>query len=155
MKKKGLANPANPAPLSGKQMSLKKYSLSETSVLHIQTPNGDQMYLDDAEKKPVLIHLYGVGSKQYQAAERKRQDALANKFKKYRNKTIPSEELEELRVDFLVRCVAKSENFELDGQEGAELYTAVFSDRSLIFITEQVERFIGDQVNFTNQPSTN
>jgi len=155
MKKKGLANSANPAFLMGNVMSLKKYSLSEISVLHIQTPNGDPMYLDDAETKPVLIKLYGVGSNQYQMAERKRQDSLANKFKKYRNKTIPSEELEELRVDFLVRCVAGSENFELDGEEGAALYSAVFSDRSLIFVTEQVERFIGDQVNFTNQPSTN
>ena len=135
-------------------MSLKKYSLSETAVLHVQTPNGDLMYLDDANKKPVLIYLYGVGSKQYQMAERKRQDALANKFKKYRNKTIPSEELEELRIGFLVDCVASAENFELDGQKGAELYEAVFSDRSLIFITEQVERFIGDQANFTNQPLT-
>ena len=61
----------------GNKMSLKKYSLSETAVLHVQTPNGDLMYLDDANKKPVLIYLYGVGSKQYQMAERKRQDALA------------------------------------------------------------------------------
>ena len=135
-------------------MSLKKYSLSETSVLHVQTPDGDLMYMDEEMKKPVLIHLYGVGSKQYQMAERKRQDALANKFKKYRNKTIPSEELEELRINFLVDCVASAENFDLDGQKGAELYEAVFSDRSLIFITEQVERFIGDQANFTNQPLT-
>jgi len=138
-----------------KKMSLKKYSLSETAFLHVQTPDGEPMYLDDAETKPVLIHLYGIGSKQYQMAERKRQDALANKFKKYRNKTIPSEELEELRINFLVNCVASAENFELDGQKGLELYETVFSDRSLIFITEQVERFIGDQVNFTNQPSTN
>lgn len=129
-------------------MSLKKYSLAETSTLHIQTPDGDLMYMDDAQKKPVRLHLFGVGSKQYQNAERKRQDALANKFKRYKNKTIPSEELEELRVDFLVRCVSGSENFELDGQKDDELYRAVFSDRSLVFITEQVERFISDQANF-------
>lgn len=130
-------------------MSLKKYSLAEKATLHIQTPDGELMYMDDKWKKPVLIHLYGIGSKQYQLADRKRQDALASIFRKYKNKTIPTEELEVLKVEFLVNCVAGSENFELDGQEGEELYRAVFSDRSLVFVTDQVERFIGDQVNFT------
>jgi hypothetical protein len=136
-------------------MSLKKYSLTETATLHIQTPDGELMYIDDEMTKPVQLHLYGIGSKQYQAAERKRQDTLANKFKRYKQKPIPSEELEELRVDFLVRCVAGCENFELDGKQGEELYRAVFGDRSLVFITDQVDRFIGDQANFTGKPLTN
>ena len=135
--------------------SLKKYSLTETATLHLQDPDGELMYLDDKMTLPVQLHLYGIGSKQYQMAERKRQDALASKFKRYKNRTIPTEELEELRVDFLVRCVAGSDNIELDGQKGEELYRAVFSDRSLVFITEQVDRFISDQANFTGKPLTN
>jgi hypothetical protein len=138
-----------------KIMSLKQYSLAETATLHLQTPDGELMYADEEMKKPVLLHLYGIGSKQYQSAERKRQDSLANKFKRYKNKAIPTEELEELRVDFLVRCVAGSENFELDGQKDEELYRAVFSDRSLVFVTDQVDRFISDQANFTGKPLTN
>jgi hypothetical protein len=136
-------------------MSLKNYSLTETAAMHVQTPDGENMYLDEQMKKPVMMHLYGIGSKQYQTAERKRQDSLANKFKRYKAKTIPSEELEELRVDFLVRCVSSVENFELDGQKGEDLYRAVFSDRSLVFITDQVDRFISDQANFTSKPLTN
>jgi len=136
-------------------MSLKQYSLTETATLHLQTPDGELMYVGKENDKPVTLQLYGIGSKQYQQAERKRQDSLANKFKRYKNKTIPTEELEELRVEFLVHCVAGSENFELDGQQGADLYRAVFSDRSLIFITEQVDRFINDQANFTGKPLTN
>ena len=138
-----------------KIMSLKQYSLTETATLHLQTPDGELMYADEEMKKPVLLHLYGVGSKQYQNAERKRQDSLANKFKRYKNKAIPTEELEELRVDFLVRCVASSENFELDGQKDEELYRAVFSDRSLVFVVDQVDRFISDQANFTGKSLTN
>lgn len=136
-------------------MSLKKYSLTETATLHVQDPDGELMYMDEEMKKPVMLHLYGIGSKQYQTAERRRQDSLANKFKRFKNKAIPTEELEELRVDFLVRCVADSQNFSLDGQEGEDLYRAVFSDRSLVFITDQVDRFISDQANFTGKPLTN
>jgi len=136
-------------------MSLKKYSLAETATLHVQDPDGELMYMDEEMKQPVMLHLYGIGSKQYQAAERRRQDSLANKFKRFKNKAIPTEELEELRVDFLVRCVADSKNFALDGQEGEDLYRAVFSDRSLVFITDQVDRFISDQANFTGKPLTN
>lgn len=135
--------------------SLKKYALAETATLHLQDPSGELMYLDDKMTMPVTLNLYGVGSKQYQMAERKRQDGLASKFKKFKNKTIPTEELEELRVDFLVRCVAGSENFNLDNLDGEELYRAVFSDRSLVFITEQVDRFISDQANFTGKSLTN
>lgn len=136
-------------------MSLKKYSLTETATLHVQDPDGELMYMDEEMKKPVMLHLYGIGSKQYQTAERRRQDSLANKFKRFKNKAIPTEELEELRVDFLVRCVADSQNFTLDGQVGEDLYRAVFSDRSLVFITDQVDRFISDQANFTGKPLTN
>lgn len=136
-------------------MSLKKYSLIESATLHLQTPDGELMYVDDEFTKPVTLDLYGIGSKQYQLAERKRQDALAAKFKRYKNKTIPTEELEELRIDFLVRCVAGSKNFELNGEQGEELYRAVFSDRSFVFITDQVDRFISDQANFTGKPLTN
>jgi hypothetical protein len=136
-------------------MSLKKYSLIEKAKLHLLDATGNFMYLDDAEKQPVTIDLYGVGSKQYQEAERRRQDAFASKLRRYKNKTIPSEELEEIRIDFLVGCVAGSENFNLDGLEGDELYRTVFTDRSLVFITDQVERFIGDQANFMPKPLTN
>jgi len=136
-------------------MSLKQYSLKETATLHLQTPDGELMYVGKDGDKPVTVELYGVGSRQYQQAERKRQDALASKFKRFKNKAIPTEELEELRVQFLVDCVAGSQNFELNGETGAELYRAVFSDRSLIFITDQVDRFISDQANFTQKPLTN
>lgn len=135
--------------------SLKKYALSETATLHLQDPEGELMYLDDEMKVPVTLQLYGIGSKQYQMAERKRQDSLAAKFKRYKNKTIPTEELEDLRVDFLVRCVAGSENFNFDNLQGEELYRTVFSDRSLVFITDQVDRFVSDQANFTGKPLTN
>lgn len=136
-------------------MSLKKYSLIEKATLHLLDASGNFMYLDDAEKQPVTIDLYGVGSKQYQEAERRRQDAFASKLRRYKNKNIPSEELEEIRIDFLVGCVAGSENFNLDGLEGEELYRTVFTDRTLVFITDQVERFIGDQANFMPKPLTN
>lgn len=135
--------------------SLKKYALAETATLHLQDPDGELMYLDEKMTMPVELDLYGIGSKQYQLAERKRQDSLALKFKRYKNKTIPTEELEELRVDFLIRCIAGSRNFELDGLQGEDLYRAVFSDRSLVFVTEQVDRFISDQANFTGKPLTN
>jgi hypothetical protein len=138
-----------------KMNSLKKYALTETATLHLQDPDGELMYLDDDMKMPVVLELYGIGSKQYQLAERKRQDSLASKFKRYKNKTIPTEELEDLRVDFLVRVVAGCENFNLDGQTGEELYRTVFSDRSLVFITDQVDRFISDQANFTGKSLTN
>lgn len=136
-------------------MSLKKYSLIEKATLHLQDPAGNLMYVDDEFNEPVTLDLYGIGSKEYQNAERKRQDAFASKLRRYKNKTIPTEELEEIRTEFLVDCIAASQNFELDGLEGKDLYRAVFSDRSLVFITEQVERFVGDQTNFMPKPLTN
>lgn len=136
-------------------MSLKKYSLVEKATLHLLDASGSFMYVDEAEKKPVTIDLYGIGSKQYQEAERRRQDAFATKLRRYKTKTIPAEELEEIRIDFLVACVAGSQNFDLDDLQGEELYRTVFSDRTLVFITDQVERFVGDQANFIPKPLMN
>lgn len=136
-------------------MSLRKHAVSETATLHLQDAEGNPIYADEDEKKPVEIILYGPGSKEFAEAQQRRQDAMMSKIQRgSRTKKLSQEEAEKLRVDFLVRCTAGSNNLELDGQTGTELYRAVYSDRSLGFIADQVDRFMGDWGNFSPSAAT-
>jgi len=138
-----------------KIMSLKSHALSETATLHLKDASGEFMYADDAMKLPVTLTLYGEASKQYHVASRKFRDLVIDKKKGFQIKDLPDEEYRKIRADFLSKCVADSKNFELDGQKGEELYRAVFSDISFVFIVTQVEEFIKANENFTGKPLTN
>ena len=131
-------------------MSIRKYAVSETATLHLQDAEGNLIYADEEESRPVEIVLYGPGSKEFAAAQQRRQDAMVSKLQRgSRAKKLTQEEAEKMRLEFLVQCTASSNNLELDGQTGTELYRAVYSDRSLGFIADQVDRFMGDWGNFS------
>lgn len=130
-------------------MSIKKFAVGETATIELKDVN-DEVMKDDSGKV-MKITVYGPGSKQYAAAESKRLAAMLATFGK-KSKANAPKETQETKAEFLAECTVAFENIEYDGLKGRELYMAVYRDRSLGFVTQQVENCINDWANFT-QPA--
>lgn len=141
-------------------MSIRKFAVSDTAVLHLLDATGAPMYAgqdEDGEPAlPIELILYSPGSKEYSAAEKARTDAVTRAVRPVKGKVKPMqpEEAEAIRVEFLAACTAGSNNLEMDGLQGAALYRTLYADRSLGFVIDQVDRFLGDWGNFSTASAT-
>lgn len=141
-------------------MSLKKYRMVETGVLHLKDAGDELMYADGEDgrpdlSKPMRIHLYGPGSKQYAKAMNAKQNAHVDLLKR-RGKTKESaDEAIRSNAEFLCGCTHSFENIDSDaGKDGEALYMEVYTDQGLSFIRDQVAAFLNETANFT-PPSSN
>ena len=132
-------------------MDIRKLALTPTAVLHLRDANDDLIYTDTKQEKPVRIHMYGPGTKQFAAAEARNSrlimESLARRGKKI--------DQADLRVDFLVSITERFENIEYDKLEGEALHRAVYGDTTLRFIADQVYAFVHEAGNFTNGSPVN
>lgn len=128
-------------------MDIRKLALVPTAVLHLQDANDEPIYADAKMEKPVQIHLYGPGSKQFAAAEARNNRKIVESMSSRRGKNKLDQA--ELRVDFLVSITKEFENIEYEGLTGEDLYRAVYSDNTLRFIADQVHAFVHEASNFT------
>lgn len=140
-------------------MSIKKYAVKETSALHLRDADDELMYKDGEDGKPDLnkpmrIHLYGPGSKQYAKASAKQQNRALDKLKKKGKADQSAEEKAQERAQFLADCTASFENIDYEQLQGEFLIKAVYSDLTLGFVPKQVEEYLGDWGNFTTGSTT-
>lgn len=135
-------------------MDIRKFAVVTTNRLHLRSANDELMYAEGADgapdlTKPLLVHLHGPGSREYAAAQSAQQNRMVDVLKR-RGKTKQSaEDSAAEHAEFLAACTASMENVEYDGLEGDALHRAVYVDRSIGFVAEQVARFLGDWGNFT------
>ncbi|MFT0532270.1 hypothetical protein ACMHYJ_05455 [Castellaniella hirudinis] len=135
-------------------MDIRKLALIPTAVLHLCDANDDPIYADAKKEKPVQVHLYGPGSKQFEAAETKNSRRVLESVTGRRGKKKNADQ-KEWRVDFLVAITDRFENLEYDKLEGDALARAVYGDATLRFIADQVHAFVHDAANFTKNSETN
>jgi hypothetical protein len=57
-------------------------------------------------------------------------------------------------AEFLADCTKSMENIEYDKLTGEALFKAVYSDRSIGFVADQVSKHLGDWANFTKDSAT-
>jgi len=117
------------------------FLLSPTGRVEINLPNGDPMLY---EGQPVAVHVFAPASAEYARAEAAMQRAARDKLLSgKRGKAADAEDNDEHNARFLVAVTSSIENFPYPG--GPE---AIYRQRGLMYIGEQVRAFLGDQGNF-------
>jgi len=134
-------------------MDIRKFAVEETSVIHLRSADDELMYTDEKEPKPVEIVLYGPGSKQFNKAQAAQQAKLMDLLRKKGKAQRSAQDAAEDQAEFLAACTKEFRNIEYDGLKGDELFKAVYSDLSLGFIPDQVNKYLGDWANFTKPAS--
>lgn len=130
-------------------MDIRKFAVEETATIHLRDATDELMYADDAQKKPMRIVVYGPGSKAYARAEAAQSNRMMDRLKRKGKVQQSEREIAEERASFLASVTHSFENIEYDKLEGEALYKAVYEDRSIGFIADQVNKHLGDWANFT------
>ena len=129
---------------------------SETSVLELL--NAADEPLLDADGNPLTITLYGPGSAQFQRAVARRQNKLLDRLKKKGKSDMSPDEQNAEQADFLASVTVSFNGWTYPPAgkvTGAELFKAAYKDRSIGFIADQVQTFVGDWSNFTKPSDEN
>ena len=126
-----------------KDFDLSQFETIDTASLTILNPKGDDLFFNG---KKVLINVYGPGSKEFVNAKYKLDNAVQTRsIAMLRGKASKNaaEETRQLQAEFYAAITASIDNFPIEG--GA---LALYSNPKLTYITDQVEKFLGDTENF-------
>ena len=134
-------------------MDIRKFAVDETGVLHLRNAEDELMYTDDKEPQPVEVVLFGPGSKQFAKAQAAQQAKVMELIRKKGKTNRSPQEAAEEQAEFLAACTKEFRNIEYDGLTGQDLFKAVYSDLTLGFIADQVNRYLGDWANFSKPAS--
>lgn len=121
--------------------------------------------LNNAEDAPLIgegsqqcsITLYGPGSDPFAKAEAKRQNRLLERLRRKGKSEMSPEEQRAEQAEFLASITVSFNHFgypPAGDATGKDLFRALYMDRKVGFITDQVQRFVGDWGNFTPSSPT-
>ncbi|MFY8063439.1 MAG: hypothetical protein ACOVN2_07005, partial [Usitatibacteraceae bacterium] len=134
---------------------IRKFAVEDTATIELLDSANDPMCADDEGKLRCKIEVYGPGTRQYAKAQAGENNRMLNRLKaKGKAKQTP-EEIAEERAEFLKDVTKSFTNIEYDGLEGPELFKAVYLDRTIGFIADQVKEHLGDWANFTKSSTPN
>lgn len=124
-------------------LNIRSRAVAET--LTFDLTDADDSPLMDESGKPVRCTVYGPGSKQYQAANQRKSDKVVSKMIK--GKTPTADEQFRANAEFLAD-ITESIDLAYDDLQGREKLVAIYSDRGIGFIADQVTAKVGDWANF-------
>ena len=133
-------------------MDIRNLAVEETAVLHIRDASDELVYTEDG--KAVEIVVYGPGSKPFAKAQAAQSNRMLEKLRKKGKTEQSAQEQAEETADFLAACTKEFRNIELDKLQGEALFKAVYADRSIGFIADQVNKYIGEWGNFSKPAQT-
>lgn len=136
-------------------MDIKKYAVVETGKLHLRDANDELMYADGDQSKPMIVNLYGPGSKQYARAQAAQNNRMIDKLKRKGKANETAERRAAEAAEFLSDCTESFENVEYEALTDKSLANAIYSDITIGFIADQVSKFLGDWANFTMNSTKN
>ena len=124
-----------------KEFDLSKYETVDTAQLVVQNPKGGDLLGEGG--LPVVINLYGMGSKQYVNAKYKLDNAnqMRSLAMLRNNKPANAEDVAKSEAEFLAAVTQSIENFPVDP-------LTLYSNPKLAYIKSQVDKFVGDTENF-------
>ena len=125
----------------------------ETAAIHLKDAQG--AHLHGADDKPCRIILYGPASKKFQAVADRQTARAVRRMQENDNKVTvaPPEQRRKEEAEDLAELTVGFENFTYapaGAAQGSELFTALYLDPKLGFITRQVAKAVGEWGNFTN-----
>jgi hypothetical protein len=121
-------------------------ALQDTTVLHLQGPDGTYLYADEAEKEPLEIEVYGRSSKQMRnyliGAEKK-------KAKRGKRVATP-EESQEDNAEFFAAITKSIRNFDLgNGPLTTQAhFKELYMNPALYWITDILSENLGNTESF-------
>ena len=121
-------------------------AVNSTATVELESPSGDPLTNQDGEVLTVTV--YGPGSKQFQKASGVRNRAILEYVRKG-GKKMKEDEQRELDAEFLAACTVSFNGFGYKDLTGIEMFKAAYLDPAIGFISEQVNKAIGDWANFT------
>lgn len=133
-------------------MSIKdKHGLAASGVLHLKDPAGALMYADGSdgnpdESKPIRVHVYGPGSKEFARAKLRESQRVFDRMQRAGKSKVSAEDMLADRVDFLVAITKEIENADDDPRD---LYT----DPETSHIRDQVSEYVSETANFPKAPA--
>lgn len=133
-----------------KDFDLSQFETLDTAALTVQNPKGDELLVNG---KPVVINLYGPGSKQFVNAKYKLDNAVQTRsiaMLRGKQSKNAAEETRQLQAEFYAAVTSSIDNFPIEG--GA---LVLYSNPKLNYITEQVEKFLNETENFMPSLPTN
>lgn len=125
-------------------------AVNDTTIIELESPTGDPLTNDKGDALSVTV--YGPGSKQFHRAQSVRNRAILEYVKKG-GKKMKDGEQRELDAEFLASCTVSFNGFTYKDLTGYEMYKAAYLDTAIGFISEQVNKAIGDWANFTQGSS--
>lgn len=126
-----------------KAFDLSALELTEENTVAIMDATGDNPLLINGE--PLTITVYGQGSKQFVSAKYKLDNASAAYFAQMVQKKSGTgnraEEAAKNAADFLCSCTKSINGLAIEP-------LALYSNHKLKYITDQVDKYLGDAANF-------
>lgn len=124
-----------------KVFDVSKYETIDLAKFTVQDPKGDDL-LGEGDK-PVVINLYGMGSKQYVNAKYKFDNANStrNVAMIRTGKVAKAEDMNKSKAEFFAAVTHSIENFPIEPVD-------IYNNPKLSYITEQVDKWLGDTENF-------
>lgn len=124
---------------------------AETAAIHIKGLDGAFLYSDG---KPVRIVIYGPGSDAFAEVEDRQINRTVKRSAENDGKltVAPSKQREAELADDLASLTVAFENLTYppaSGKQGKELFRALYADKKLGFITQQIQKALKDWGNFT------
>jgi hypothetical protein len=130
---------------------LSTLAVNDTADVHIKAAGGALLYGED--KLPIVIGLFSPGTAEYAAAEDARTERAVERAKEKGNIPMSAKELRDEQIAFLVDCTSHhSNNFSHPAaadKTGKAFYRAVYSDRKIGFIFDQLNAKLGVWSTFT------
>jgi hypothetical protein len=133
-------------------MDITTIAVADTAAIHLKDAKGEPLF--DANSNPVRIHVYGPGSKQFAAVEARQSARALKRMQDNDGKATvaPPEQRAKEHAEDLAAITARFENLTYPpagDKQGAELFEALYLDRSLGFVGRQVTKFVDDWGNFS------
>lgn len=120
-------------------------AVKETAVIDLDNIDGEPLM--DEKGKRLSVTVYSPGSREYQAAQARRNSAIMESLRK-RGRKLKAAEQRELDANFLADCTSSFNNFGYKGLTGRAAFFAAYSDPAIGWLGEQVNAELADWGNF-------
>ncbi len=131
-----------------------KLAVTDTSTFQLRDA-ADNLIFAPADKggepKPVTVTVFGPGSKEHAKAVAKRSNRNIQRLRKKGSVELSADDIASEGAEFLASITVSFENLDYKGLTGPELAKALYTDRSLGFIADQVNEHIGSWDNFVGE----
>lgn len=131
-------------------MDIRTLAVEPSKKLHLRDANDQLIYADEAKTLPVCVNLHSPGSKTYAKAKASQNNRLLEKLKRKGKFEQSAEQSAAETAEFLADVTESWENMQYGSIiETRALSLAVYTDESIGFIADQVNKELGDWSNFT------